>query len=205
MRLRFLLGTLFGILLGGAAGWGLQTYLEHKLLPQASPSDTRLYEEPSPEDVAVWLMPKDFGVSSVFSDERALRCVLNPEPVTAHVADKKGSLKLFDYRFSSEGVLIKQADLPILKQVWEAPNTYRPVSACMFNPGVLLECKNGGDSVKIIICFSCKDMLWVLNDRESNRGGMGLTEYGMNTLKAILHRPFPDNPAFLQNPAPPGK
>jgi hypothetical protein len=197
MRLRFLLGTLFGIFLGGAAGWGLQTYLQHKLLPHAAPLDSSTPEEPSPEDAAVWLMPRDYGVKDAFDDEKALRCVLNPESVTAYLADKKGPLKLCDYRFSSDGVPVEKSNIPFLRKVWEAPNAYRPVSACMFNPGVLLECKNGGDAVKIIICFSCQDMLWVLNDHEDKRGGMGLTEYALMTLKAVLRQSFPDNPAFL--------
>ena len=194
-----MLGTLFGILLGGSAGWGLQRFLEHKLLPQARPSDLPIYKEPSPEDEAVWLMPKDYGLNKVFSDEKALRCVLNPETVTAHLADNNGSVKLFDDRFSADSVIIEKSNLPFLKQVWEAPNSYRPVSSSssMFNPDVFLEFKNGGDTLKVILRFGCQDMQWVLNDHEDNTGGMGLTEYALAVLKAVLRQSFPESPTFL--------
>lgn len=68
---------------------------------------------------------------------------------------------------------------------------------CIFQPGVLIEYKRGKDSVKVLICFKCQDMKWSINDREDYQHGVGLSDFAIMTVKAVLRESFPGNRAFL--------
>ena len=142
-----------------------------------------------------WLLPKDYSLAKLYTEPDALSVLDAPDAITVHRARPSG-VSVLGYTFATEGISPTPDDAKTLRATFHALNAYTPVSACAFEPGVLIRLRRGEHSLDLLICFTCEDIAWVLDGHETHAPQAGLSDLGIGTLRTVFRRIFPDDPAF---------
>lgn len=190
MKRSFYIGLLLGVILGGGAFLARQYYTS-----QFNQAASVHHSKGSLPDPQQWLLPKDFTLSRIYNEPDALAVLDLPEVITIHRAASAG-LTILGHTFASEGVSPTSEDAKILHATFHSHNTYTGVSACVFDPGVLVRLKSNEHSVDLLVCFQCNDIAWVLDGREKDAPHAGISELGTGVLRSVFQRVFPEDVAF---------
>ena len=145
-----------------------------------------------------WLLGPDFSVPKLYVDPDAISVLEAPESIQIHRAGP-GTITLLEETFDAEGITPSAEDAQILIKAFNSANAYTGISACAFEPGFLVRLKRDEHQLDVLVCFSCEDIAWVLDEDatlSSGPGGIGLSDIGIGTLRSVFRRAFPNDPAF---------
>lgn len=192
MKRSFTSVFLIGVLLGTALGMGAFWMRGHYALKHV---DGRKYTKSGSERPEYWLLPKD-GTPAVLFGEKGWHVLDAPDSMVV-CRRGEGPVTVAGYHFSDENLAPSGKDAEQLLATFQSPNAYTGSSMCIFNPGVLVRFTRGEDRLDLLVCFGCKDILWVLNGDETRRAPqVGLSELGEASLLTMLHRMYPNELAF---------
>lgn len=186
LKRSLLVGLLLGALLASGGFLARDHFATRGRLPNTK--GTR-------DDAHQWLLNADFSVSKLYTEPDALLVLEAPDSIHIHRAGS-GSISLLDHSFATEGVTPSAEDAQMLLKTFRAPNAYTAISACSFDPGVLVRLRRDEHQLDLLVCFSCEDIAWVLDEDESLSSMAGLSDIGIGTLRSIFRRAFPNDPAF---------
>lgn len=164
--------------------------------PPTSPVHRGKGSEADPYD---WLLPPDFQPAKLFSTAGAQEIINAPDSVTIHRAqESKEGIMLMGHSFSATGVPTAVEDIQILRDVISSPTAYTAPSMCVFAPGVLYRMTKGDRRFDLLICFSCEDLGWIVDETPSKSGTIGLSDTGLGSFRVLSSQAFPSDPAFKQ-------
>jgi hypothetical protein len=182
----FFCGLILGALLASGGFLAHQRFAKRPRLPNTK--GTSDYAED-------WLLEADFSVSRLYAEPMAQSILEAPESISIHRSGADG-ISLLGYSFATHGVTPSEEDARIPLKTFRAPNAYTGISACEFNPGVLVRLKRNQHKLDLLVCFSCEDVLGVLDEEKSVSLGAGLSDVGVGALRSVFRRAFPNDSAF---------
>ena len=190
MKRSFYVGLLLGALIASGA-FVIREHYAFKAHP-APITHTSKGDHPEPQ---WWLLPKDYSLSKLHTEPDALSVLDAPDVITVHRAGP-GGISVLGHTFATEGISPTPDDAKTLRATFHALNAYTAVSACTFEPGVLVRLRRGEHSLDLLVCFTCEDIAWVLDGHETDAPQAGLSDLGIGTLRSVFRRVFPKDPAF---------
>lgn len=198
MKLTSLALTILTILTSAAIGSGVTWLVMTRFLPAKDNENIPSYLRGDPED---WLLPPDSTMESIFHAPEARDILAAPESITLHErvsGPGENAITYGDYSFSSKGTEVSTPnEKPLLYSV-RSISSYGMMTACLFNPVVLMRCTRQGHSLDLLFCFSCND-LRAFPDRQETREtymGAGITPQGRRAFITYLSRALPSNEAL---------
>ena len=185
----FLCGLILGALLASGAVFVREHFANPARLPHTKGSD---------DGAHYWLSGPDFSVPKLYVDPDAISVLEAPESIQIHRAGP-GTISLLESTFDAAGITPSAEDAQILIKAFNSANAYTGRSACIDEPGVLVRLKRDENQLDLLVCFSCEDLEWVLDEDATLSAGpgvIGLSDLGIGTLRSVFRRAFPNDPAF---------
>jgi len=180
-----LLFAFLGIAVGITAMWSFTVLRpQHSARPEV---DLR-----SLAAITRYTLPEDFSPKSMYGEQGTYELVKEADSIFISLADKEGEVQVGPYRFTKSETALGKEDLRLAREVLLSPNSYRGVSACSFNPGVLLRVKRKEEEVFILVCLSCSDMAVSKTKKEEVYPLIGLSRIGSDSILYVLLGMFPN-------------
>lgn len=189
MKRSFLCGLILGAVIASGAFLAREHFATPARLPHTKGSD---------DDAHYRLLGPDFSVPKLYVDPDAISVLEAPESIQIHRAGP-GNISLLESTFDAAGITPSAEDAEILIKAFNSANAYKGRSACINEPGVLVRLKREDHQLDLLVCFSCEDLEWVLDEDptlSSGPGVIGLSDIGIGTLRSVFRRAFPNDPAF---------
>jgi hypothetical protein len=159
----FLCGLILGALLASGAFFARERFATPARLPHTKGSGDAAH---------YWLTGPDFAVPKLYVDPDAISILEAPESIQIHRAGP-GTIALLESTFEDAGITPSAEDAEILIKAFNSANAYTGRSACINEPGVLVRLKRDETQLDLLVCFSCEDLEWVLDEDATLSAGPG--------------------------------
>ena len=183
-----------GVLLGITACFAYSV-LKQPPIPKPLPDTAGLKRKL--EISASFLIP-EFSWKDALPDEAAALIIQSPSEVSVQMAEGNTPLTHGPYKFTGATHHFNAEGRKNLSTLFQSPNAYRGVTACGFNPVLLITFKKDNGSVEILVCLGCQDIAIPGKEPDHDGATAGLTDIGMSALLFELLKVFPEDETILK-------
>jgi hypothetical protein len=188
---KILLFTILGIVLGITGSITIPILSKQK-------KATVKIDSRSLSQAANWLLTEDFTAKKLYAEQGVYEELRDADSISVSLAKKGGDISFGPYQFEKTEVSLRKEHIRMAKEVFLSPNSYRAVSACLFDPGALFRIKNKDKETYILVCLSCSDLAIGRSNPENTYPVIGLSKIGADSILHLLLSAFPNSVELQQ-------
>jgi len=139
-----------------------------------------------------WFVQVEGYPELIYKDREVLSALSKPDRVTVYRVGEGGETSVADFGLRS-GTVASEEDAEFFSKLVCSPTSMTAPSACMFSPGFAIRFEQGSTSFYALVCYSCRDIIFV------DANGATVMGWGMSYEAAfgLIHRfyqLFPTDP-----------